>query len=190
MLLAEGWHYAWPGVWPILTLRKNARKSPPYDVGKHDAALITRDAARKVGWLWAERQETRRRDHGAGCDRRSPSHDAPVKLADVCLGKSTARTRADFPTKGTSRTPITHADRGWWCLRGVGNLTLGLSGGPHETIPRIAKKRTLWAVCSKPLLGHGIKVYQSNQLFLWHCLCVENKPAVDYPENVSVRIKI
>ncbi len=58
VLLAVGCFYAWTRVWPILTLCKDARKSPPYDVGKHAAALITRDAARKAGRLVAEAQET------------------------------------------------------------------------------------------------------------------------------------
>jgi hypothetical protein len=40
-------------------------------------------------------------------------------------------------------------------LGGILSRTPSLSGGPQETAPRIAKKRTLWAVRSELMLGHA-----------------------------------
>jgi hypothetical protein len=51
----------------------------------------------------------------------------------------------------------------------IKSRTPGLSSGPLLTPPGTTKKRTLWAVCSKLLLGKGLKLPQSQ--FFHYLLC-------------------
>ena len=69
---------------------------------------------------------------------------------DVIRFGQNVHTTQTFSKKETLKRPVSSLEGSITKL-----LTPGLSGGPRETARYIAKKRTMWAVHSEPMLGRG-----------------------------------